>query len=619
MPDDLDDTTPAPYVLPFEVPADLTAADDDTLRGLLSAISDHAAGFATLSPAETTDDTITALRACRDLAVSVNGELTGRTAQAEAEAARAAQAAEFAAEVTAATTTAPAPPAPPTPPARDSSAPADADTTDTTAVTAARRATPPSVRDTSRAAGTPSLPADAAAPRYATMTASADVPGFITGQELGTFADVGRAIDAQMHRYPTVTTNRASRRAMGADTRRPVDVYDPANPSRRLAMSQFTRHNVVQFRRQFPDDLTYREGGDAYSIAQHAADERRLPGGSLVASAQQVVNAGQALTAAAGWCAPSTTIYQLCELETMDGLLDVPEMQADRGGFMIPQDGGPDFASIWDGVGDSGDTHLTEANVIADTEKVCYEIPCPEFDDVRLGVDYVCLTAGLLQRRGWPEVIARFGRGAIVALAHKINRGLISGIVTASGAATVIPADPSGDDAISGILSAVDLAIADAKYRNRMTFGSTLEVVLPMWVLVQMRAAASRRSGVDMVGVTDAQIMGWFAQRNAVPRFVYDWQDQFSGLGTGPGGSTALTALPTTVQFLVYPAGTWVKAVQPVVNLDTVYDSTLLATNQYTALFVEDGWAPLQMCPTSRLYTAPVDPSGVVACCTPGS
>ena len=88
-----------------------------------------------------------------------------------------------------------------------------------------------------------------------------------------------------------------------------------------------------------------------------------------------------------------------------------------------------------------------------------------------------------------------------------------------------------------------------------------------------------------------------------------------TGLNTGPGGSSPLTALPTTVQFLVYPAGTWTKIVQDVVNLDTIYDNALLTTNQYTAIFAEDGFNVIQTCPESRLYTASVDPSGVVGCC----
>jgi hypothetical protein len=352
-----------------------------------------------------------------------------------------------------------------------------------------------------------------------------------------------------------------------------------------------------------------------YPIAQFAASERRLPGGSLIKSFQQSVKGGRPITAAAGWCAPSEPIYDLCELSSLDGILDAPELQTERGGWQIPTGGGPNFATVWSGIGNSGTTHLTEAEVIAESpSKYCFDIPCPGFTDVRLGVDYFCLTGSLLQRRGYPEVVQWFSRQAMNALPHKINMGFIAAIVTASGAATIIPADATCDDAISGLLGAVDLAIADAKYRNRMTFNGTLEVVLPMWVLVQLRAAGTRRTGVDMVGLTDAQIVEWFAIRKAVPRFVYDWQDAFSGVPTGPGGAAALTALPLTADFLIYPAGTWVKAVQSVVSLDTVYDSTKLMTNEYTAMFVEDGWAALQMCPLSRLYTASVDPGCLCVC-----
>jgi hypothetical protein len=142
-------------------------------------------------------------------------------------------------------------------------------------------------------------------------------------------------------------------------------------------------------------------------------------------------------------------------------------------------------------------------------------------------------------------------------------------------------------------------------------------VVMPMWFLAQIRAALSRRRGVLALQVTDAEILEWFTLRRAVPQFVYDWQDAFSDLPGGPGAADPIEALPTSGQFLVYPAGTWVKAVQDVVSLDTIYDSTNLQTNQYTAIFAEDGWAPLQMCPDSRLYEVALDPSGVVGCCPP--
>lgn len=575
------------FEFPFPAPEDLSTLTDDDLVALLGEVRTFAASFSD-KPAST--ETITALQASRDLARSVTEQRNIRT-----------EAASLSADIDADTRVPEVVPA--QLPAEPVVEPTPVDPEPVTAASAGRA---PSVRSIAamRPGAVAQLPPDVDVSGYASMHAAMDVPGlFSTGQRLDRFVDASAVLSAMVDRY-------ASSR-----TARPVSAEGGGAS---MEMRSFTRHGAVQFRRSFPDDLRVDDGGNGMMVAEFAASERRLPGGSLLQSVRQDVAGGRSLTAAAGWCAPSEVIYNLCELETVDGLLAVPEIQASRGGFQIPINGGPDFSTIWSGIGNAGTTHLSEANVVSDTSKHCMVIPCPEFHDVRLGVDYYCLTGSLLQRRGYPEIVSRFARGAMVALAHKINMGVIAAIVAASGAATVIPSDFSGDDAISGVLSAVDLAIQDAKYRNRMGASATLEVVLPMWVLTQLRAAGSRRRSANdavMIGLTDAQIVEWFALRGAIPRFVYDWQDAFSGLATGPGGAVPLWGLPLTVQFLVYPTGTWVKAVQPVVSLDTVYDSTKLMTNEYTAVFAEDGWAMLQMTPTTRLYTAQVDPSGVTGCC----
>jgi hypothetical protein len=631
-------STDAPYTFPFTVAPDLATVADDDLRALHIQVREHAQTFAGLSPADTTDATIAALRACRDLAIGIRDELTARDARATDAAALADEiAAADIADLTAEPEESGDDADEPEGNAGTDSAVTAAAGTDLAArlgtalvrlldqdgnggLTAARRGrSAPSVRNLRRN-GEPQLPDDAQRPVYASMVAAAGAAGFTAGQTLDKFADAAKLLSKQIDLHPSLTAGRA--KGNPSDPKRPVTVYGgPDAPGRRFVMKNYSRTPGIELRRDFPEDLRLLDGGAegrGYAIAEHARSERRLPGGSLIKSAELAVKAGRSLTAAAGWCAPSETIYELCELETLDGILDVPEMQTSRGGWQIPEDGGPDFGTIYGAIGNSGDTHLTEAEVIADTSKVCTDIPCPDFDDVRLGVDYVCLTGGLLQRRGYPEVVARWGRGAVTALAHKINQGFIATIVAASGAATVIPSDPSGDDAAAAVMSAVELAIMDAKYRNRQGFSETLEVVLPMWVVVPIRAALARANGVRRMDVTDAEILSWFTVRKAVPRFVYDWQDSASGLVGGPGASTPLAALPSTVQFLVYPAGTWVKPVQDVVSLDTVYDSTKLATNEYTGVFVEDGWAALQMCPISRLYTAYADPSGVTGCC-PGA
>lgn len=632
-----EDTAAPGYAFPFAIPDDVAAfstalaaagdgespklstvaTTDDTLRTLHTQVRDHAKTYAGLPPNEVTQETLDALTACRDLAVAVRHVLGARAEHAERQ--RAAFAAideDLPAAVTAMT-------------ASDGTGDsADVAVTAADGGLAARigaallklvgdtedepRRTP-GVRDVARRSGAPHLPAEAEQPRYAALVAAAPGAGYAAGQEV-TFDDATKLLSRQVDLNPSLTTARMKGRP--GDPKRPVTVWGgPGSEGRTFTMTTYNRVPGVEFRREFPENLRVLDDEKGYAVAEHAASERRLPGGNLVRSAQIAVQAGRALTAAAGWCAASETIYDLCELETLDGLLDVPEMQTTRGGWNIPVDGGPDFATIFNALGSAGDTHLTEAEVIADTAKVCTEIPCPSFEDVRLGVDYVCLTGGLLQRRGYPEVVARWSRGAMTALAHKINQATIAAIVTGSGAAVFIPPDPSGEDAASAVLSGVNLAAVDAKYRNRMGFNTSLEVVMPWWGIVPIRAALARRAGVAMLDVPDSMIMDWFTQRGAVPRFVYDWQDAFVGLPTGPGNAGGLQALPLTMQFLIYPAGTWVRAVQDVVRLDTIYDSTRLSTNEYTAVFAEDGHAMLQMCPLSRLYTVQVDPSGVTGCC----
>lgn len=595
------------FEFPFAVPADFTAATSDELHAVAAQLQEHSAPFRALQPHEHTADSVRAVEAFGAVARQVGAELSRRNSTAATANGTFSAIDEALNAATSFKTLATAPDG------EDESDEGD----EPEAVTAAGRRTPPTAADVARRGGTtPQLPAETSLDgKFATMQAGSDAIVFASGTELTSFSQAGKALSTMLERYPTMTAGRAQRRP-GA---RPVTVYDPADPGRKFKMKHFTRSSGIQFVRSFPEELRVDEGrNNGYAIAEFASGDKRLRGGNLIESAKLRIKSGRGLTAAAAWCAPSEVIYQLCELETLDGMLSLPEMQTSRGGWQIPIDGGPNFASIWNGIGNAGNTHLSEEDVQDDVAKVCTEIPCPDFDDVRLGVDYVCLTGGLLQRRGYPEVVARFSRGAMIALQHKINMGVLAAIETANGAATVIPQVVNGDDAASAVLAAVDLAITDVKYRNRMAFATGVEVVMPMWFLPVIRAAISRRRGVYALDVTDAEIMDWFATRKAAPQFVYDWQDAYSDAPlTGPGGVTPITQFPLEGKFMVWPTGTWVKAVQDVVSLDTIYDSTNLQTNQYTAIFAEDGWAMLQMCPDSRTYEVALDVSGVVGCCPP--
>lgn len=406
------------------------------------------------------------------------------------------------------------------------------------------------------------------------------------------------------------------------------------------------RDPIAQFKLEYPKELTASGGlaEDATAVIDFAASEKRLPGGSLLASLdikrKQAATAGapNSLTAAgAGWCAPSEVIYDLCELESSDGLLDIPEINVSRGGIKYTT--GPDFSAIYSG---AGYFHYTEAQIIAGVTKPTMAVPCPTFTDTRLEADGLAIQADLLQLRGYPELIARFVRGAMVAHTHKINQFMINALVTGSTAlalpSSVVSHTPglgttwyTDHSVVSTLLGALDMVITDYKYRQRMQQAATLEVVLPYWVQSWIRADVTRKSfydgsdGVDQFAVTMARIQEWLAVRGARAQWVYDWQDAFywaayptgapsawQQFGASPTSTDFVQDWPHTLQMLVYAAGTWVRGNADIITLDTVYDSTLLAQNKTTQLFTEQGILAAKTCFDSRVYTVGAIPGGLI-------
>lgn len=378
------------------------------------------------------------------------------------------------------------------------------------------------------------------------------------------------------------------------------------------------RQAIAQFRRNRGAEFTIDtdNGAEAMRVLKHARDESRLHGGSLAKAWQHSIDTGVAsLTAAAGWCAPSQNDYDLCRNWSAGvGILDLPTVTVTRGGINYTDE--PTFPEIYANavaVG-GGSNFLTEAQVIADTVKTCSEIPCPTFENRRLDVMALCIRVSFLQAAGYPEVVNAWQDGLLAAHEQEMNRIILADILARAGAATVLaPVDPDGTDSFtSALLAGVEQAREDLIYRFMMAWNSTVEIVLPHWVLPQMRADLSRRSGDtgNLLSVTDSQIASMFSARGVRVQFVRGWQD---GLITGgalnaafPGGDATTpfnTALPSTVSFLAWPAGSVAVARQDVVTLTNVYDAASLAVNEFTSLFAEEGFAPVYPCPGQRLYT----------------
>lgn len=413
--------------------------------------------------------------------------------------------------------------------------------------------------------------------RAVAAAGQANVPG---GHEFATVGDIAQALEDSFANYGTP--------GPGAYIKTPV----------------------VQFRREYPAERRITPADSPYEAMakfDNAVNQANLPGGSLVA--------------AAGWCAPSQILYDLFELENgTAGILDLPEIQVSRGGIQFTP--GPDFSAIWAG---TGFFHKTEAEVIADSAKPCMVIPCPSFTEKRLEVEGVCITGAFLQDRGYPEMVARFTRGAMIAHQRKMNAYKIAQVVAGStlvnyDAAALVANSVETDDLSLAhrLMWITEIQITDYRYKHRMADDAMLEVLLPSWLRLVIRADVMRRTGTsaeEAFEITNQMIDNWLRIRGARVQWLYDWQDVYSG-GSATlsfGGSTEERTPPRTVDMIIYAAGTFVAGVSDVIRLDTVYDSTKLSTNEYTQLFTEEGVLVAKRGFESRLVRFGFQPTGVTA------
>jgi hypothetical protein len=403
--------------------------------------------------------------------------------------------------------------------------------------------------------------------QVASLTAAADVPGIPTGSSLDGLQAACSAVVNRMKGFPTQR------------------IGGPEGVSH--------RYGAALIRKEGWGDLIQDAGLDDYSLVQRAGLESRLPGGSLVA--------------AGGWCSPSETLYDLCQFETVQGILDLPEIGITRGG--IRWTAGPDFGDIYTECGFG----FTEAAVIAGTAtKTCCIVDCPPFEDIRADLVGLCVKAPLLTQATYPELVRRFMEGALVAHQHKVNAYLINTIEMAAGT----PSYAADLESISLSLAAIGYTATGMRYRYRLGESTTIEVIAPWWLKQVIKDDLGMRTWNP--DASDAAVAKWFSDRNMSVQWVFDFQDP-----TVDAVNECLVTLPDPVRVLMYPAGTWVKGSIDVINVDAVYDSTSLESNIYTALFIEEGILAVQRCTHTCAVDIPVCVSGrtaandVVACLWP--
>ena len=253
----------------------------------------------------------------------------------------------------------------------------------------------------------------------------------------------------------------------------------------------------------------------------------------------------------------------------------------------------------------------TEADDIAaatgSPTKPCIRVPCPDFDEETLEAYGICLTAGNLANDAYPEATANMIRLLMAAHDHAMNAHLIALMVARSTSAITISGGAATDAAAPRIFNAASLAATDYRERYGMALEDVLEIVLPAWVREVIRADLAWKAGVDLMEVTNGQVDRYFTARNVRPQWVDDWQVR----GTNQfGNATARTAWPTTVDFLLYAAGTFLHGNGMSLDLGVVRDSVLNETNDHTAAWSEEAHLIAKVGHESRRYTVPFNVNG---------
>lgn len=327
-----------------------------------------------------------------------------------------------------------------------------------------------------------------------------------------------------------------------------------------------------------------------------------------------------ALVAGGGWCAPSETRYDFFNIACESGLIDLPTFGVTRGGIEYPVSpsladalsGGTAFAGFAATLSNTSTPFLwTEADDIAaatgSPTKPCIRVPCPDFDEERLEAYGYCLTAGNLTDDAYPEATANTLRLLMSAHAHVINARLLALMLARSTSATSITGGAATDAAAPRLYNAVGLAATDYRARYGMCIDDVLEVVFPYWVRDVIQADLAWKAGVELGDIPIEEVNRYFTARNIAVQWVNDWQvrgaSQF-------GNATKMQAWPTTVDFLIYAAGTFVHGQGMTLDLGVIRDSVLNETNDHTAAWSEEAHLIAKVGHESRRYTVGFNVNG---------
>jgi hypothetical protein len=195
----------------------------------------------------------------------------------------------------------------------------------------------------------------------------------------------------------------------------------------------------------------------------------------------------------------------------------------------------------------------------------------------------MCLTFGVLQSRIFPETVVRNNQLAMVAQARLADSALMAQIKADSKQITD-SGTPLG--AVRDLMDVIGRAAIYFRDRYRIK-GVPLRAIMPSWVVEVLRgdlikAPFEGNTPSEFFGVSDDEIRSFFSQRGINVTWALDSAVPATlGGGFFTEATTALPAWPTSVQWALFPEGTWLHLDGGSLDLGIVRDSGLVRVNDY--------------------------------------
>lgn len=370
----------------------------------------------------------------------------------------------------------------------------------------------------------PTQTANPASALSLTITAGADIPGYGTGSTLSSMDDVATAFAKRLH------------------TLRNVQGGDGA------------QHTVATLSFEFPED-------------------RRLSGDepSNFSKVNKVVGQ-QALTAAAGICAPLEPIYDInvCGDDDRPIRDALARFNADRGGV-----------KVWPTPTLSGGVGLWDPK--APTAKSCADATCPTPAEIMVDAVYACLRFNNFTNRFFPEVVKANTDLALINHAREAELNLLKQIATAG---TKVSATDKKVGITRQVLFVLQNASALLRRKHRLTNDSPMRALVPSWVKDAMVADLALQmpgDGLESLGISEARINGLLRDAGINVTWTLEGLNKAGAAEAVPTGTDGFDA---EVAFALFPEGTFLFLDGGTLDLGVQRDASMLASNEY-ATFVE--------------------------------